>query len=44
MNWPLLLNDPKQVDPPPQLAIVTPSTNTATGATTSHNFHRNIEH
>ena len=44
MNTPLLLKDPKHVLPPPQLAIVTPRTNTATGASTSHSFHRNIEH
>ena len=44
MKTPLLLNEPKQLFPPPQLAIVTARTNTATGATTSHSFHRIIEH
>ncbi len=43
MNCPLLLNPPKHPPPPLQLASVVPSTNTATGAITSHNFHRNIE-
>lgn len=43
-NIPLLLKDPKQLLPPPQLAIVTPRTNTPTGRTTNHSFHRNIEH
>jgi hypothetical protein len=41
-NTPLLLKEPKQLLPPPQLAIVTPRTNAATGRTTNHNFHRNI--
>jgi hypothetical protein len=44
INTPLLLKDPKQVLPLLQLATATPRTNTATGATTSHSFHRNIEH
>jgi hypothetical protein len=43
-NIPLLLKDPKQLLPPPQLAIVTPRTNTPTGRTTNQSFHRNIEH
>jgi hypothetical protein len=43
-NLPLLLKEPKQLFPPPQLASVTPRTNTAIGRTTNHNFHRNIEH
>jgi hypothetical protein len=44
MKIPLLLKEPKHVFPPPQLAIVTPRTNAATGTTTSQSFHRNIEH
>ena len=44
INTPLLLKDPKHVLPLPQLAIVTPRTNTATGAITSHSFQRNIKH
>src|SRR5579885_1668533 len=43
MKKPCALKLPKHPPPPPQLAIRVPSTNIATGATTSHNFHRNIE-
>jgi hypothetical protein len=42
INCPLLLKDPKHVLPPPQLAIETPRTNNATGATTNHSVQRNM--